>query len=718
MIYFSKFAATLRRNTAVLSTLIATFFLVAAVSAASLDFNVPGGNYNVASNWIDSTTGLPASAPPTYVDSTTFDDAFVRNGGTLTINSDVSNHMLRIGAIPSTTGDYNGNGSVDAADYVLWRIGGTLLNDPTPGVQPEDYDYWRARFGNGGNGAGTLIWTAGKITGASGPVPQEASAPFTYYGPDVRLGQHVNINGTTQLVERDFPGTVTQNGPTTELNLLSTTSVLNIGDSGASTTPTSTYNLVDGTIAVVVTYVVPFVGSTQGTNGNSGINVKSGNFNMSGGRIIDRTVEVSGQTNPSLDTQQRWLTIASGSGSGTPLVLNYSTATFTGGTVDVLGGLRVATGSNSRGFLNISGTAAINMGNEISVGYNVTNGVGVMNMSGGQFTTGSNMQIGHRGNGTLNLSGGIVTIGSDLRVGSQTTSPDSLVNMTGGTLTTKNIKMQIQPPGLGGTPTILIDGPTANFTQGPNGGTDTATIGAQGPAIFEVRQGQASLHQIQLGQVNTNGTTASGTINVKGGKLKITGPVLKSDPNATSTVNLTAGILEITPKVAGAESWGLDFSNTGSEIILNPNVIQQVTVSNTSATPNFSMSSGKWDIEIGSNANASGADRFIVSGGGTASLTGGTLNISRINGYTPAVNDTLTILQGASATLTAGAVTLAGDPGWGIRINPSDSTQIQLYRTGTGSGLGAVPEPSAVVLFVFAQIGLFAVNGRRYWSRA
>ena len=45
-------------------------------------------------------------------------------------------------------GDYNNNGIVDAADYVLWRSGGQLQNDPTPGVQnPGDYDYWRSRFG-------------------------------------------------------------------------------------------------------------------------------------------------------------------------------------------------------------------------------------------------------------------------------------------------------------------------------------------------------------------------------------------------------------------------------------------------------------------------------------------------------------------------------------------------------------------------------------------
>ena len=59
------------------------------------------------------------------------------------------------------TGDYNGNGIVDAADYTAWRdaltAGSTsLLNDPTPGVVDEtDFLYWRAHFGETlGSGAG------------------------------------------------------------------------------------------------------------------------------------------------------------------------------------------------------------------------------------------------------------------------------------------------------------------------------------------------------------------------------------------------------------------------------------------------------------------------------------------------------------------------------------------------------------------------------------
>ena len=56
-------------------------------------------------------------------------------------------------------GDYNQNGTVDAADYVLWRnnlgSGTSLPNDDTSGVGPDDYTRWRTYFGQTfGSGAG------------------------------------------------------------------------------------------------------------------------------------------------------------------------------------------------------------------------------------------------------------------------------------------------------------------------------------------------------------------------------------------------------------------------------------------------------------------------------------------------------------------------------------------------------------------------------------
>jgi hypothetical protein len=79
---------------------------------------------------------------------------------------------------PPQTGDYNNNGIVDGADYVLWRNGGLLANDPTPGNQPGDYGVWRANFGNvsGPTGPSTLITGAVVyVTSASASAVPEPS---------------------------------------------------------------------------------------------------------------------------------------------------------------------------------------------------------------------------------------------------------------------------------------------------------------------------------------------------------------------------------------------------------------------------------------------------------------------------------------------------------------------------------------------------------------
>lgn len=72
-------------------------------------------------------------------------------------------------APPGASGDYNNNGVVDAADYVLWRDklnqNVTLPNDTTPGnVGPSDYTVWRNNFGATA-GSGTLL------VGAAVPEP-------------------------------------------------------------------------------------------------------------------------------------------------------------------------------------------------------------------------------------------------------------------------------------------------------------------------------------------------------------------------------------------------------------------------------------------------------------------------------------------------------------------------------------------------------------------
>jgi hypothetical protein len=123
---------------------------------------------NVYSNPLSQTPALIYSSPPgtmlnpgTPLDwfSITFFNSTTDAGTPPTTATDFYIRSMEItgSAAPGVPGDYNNNGLVDAADYVLWRKGGPLANEvDTPGtVNAADYTAWRARFGNpSGSGAG------------------------------------------------------------------------------------------------------------------------------------------------------------------------------------------------------------------------------------------------------------------------------------------------------------------------------------------------------------------------------------------------------------------------------------------------------------------------------------------------------------------------------------------------------------------------------------
>jgi hypothetical protein len=78
--------------------------------------------------------------------------------GGVRVNSP-TNFSGQVGSVnlAQLTGDYNGNGAVDAADYIVWRrnlgSSNSLPNDSTPGsVAAEDYGVWRQNFGRSAAG--------------------------------------------------------------------------------------------------------------------------------------------------------------------------------------------------------------------------------------------------------------------------------------------------------------------------------------------------------------------------------------------------------------------------------------------------------------------------------------------------------------------------------------------------------------------------------------
>jgi hypothetical protein len=97
-------------------------------------------------------------------------------------------------AAPLVTGDYNSDGAVDAADYVVWRKGGLLQNEgATPGSNtPEDYDVWRTNYGLGGDAVGTSTLVKGFVryvsAGATAAVPEPSSVFLVAMGIGALFG--------------------------------------------------------------------------------------------------------------------------------------------------------------------------------------------------------------------------------------------------------------------------------------------------------------------------------------------------------------------------------------------------------------------------------------------------------------------------------------------------------------------------------------------------
>jgi hypothetical protein len=136
-----------------------SFTLDASTSASGVSnslISLSGADVNVQYDtftgvWPQAGTSTGILNPGTYVfqqaDSTPLPNAPNASGDSST------SAQLQLSAIPEPNGpgDYNSDGVVDGADYVVWRQG----LDTT--YTQEDYDVWRANFGLGSSGSGVDV---------------------------------------------------------------------------------------------------------------------------------------------------------------------------------------------------------------------------------------------------------------------------------------------------------------------------------------------------------------------------------------------------------------------------------------------------------------------------------------------------------------------------------------------------------------------------------
>jgi hypothetical protein len=110
---------------------------------------IDGGGYGALPSKVPSNGIYPFA----YIDVTSWTGVPIQGEFAIgTERSPIGNgnglHLTLDGRLISgVLGDFNADGIVESADYILWRNGGPLQNDPTAGVQAGDYDFWRSRFG-------------------------------------------------------------------------------------------------------------------------------------------------------------------------------------------------------------------------------------------------------------------------------------------------------------------------------------------------------------------------------------------------------------------------------------------------------------------------------------------------------------------------------------------------------------------------------------------
>jgi hypothetical protein len=122
-------------------------------------FNIKGGSTIALANGANAVNQITGGSSSNTLSWT----GDLVSGGTRGFSVDGFSVRLA-GTPPAQAGDYNTNGKVDAADYVLWRNtqGWSVVpysysdggGDGT--VNSEDYAVWRSHFGQGAGGAGAM----------------------------------------------------------------------------------------------------------------------------------------------------------------------------------------------------------------------------------------------------------------------------------------------------------------------------------------------------------------------------------------------------------------------------------------------------------------------------------------------------------------------------------------------------------------------------------
>ncbi|MEQ1859283.1 MAG: autotransporter-associated beta strand repeat-containing protein [Chthoniobacteraceae bacterium] len=398
------------------------------------------------------------------------------------------------------------------------------------------------------------------------------------------------------------------------------------------------------------------------------------------------------------------LAIADGSG-------NYGAFSVSGGNL-VSGTWMVVGGTNSRGVLNQSGGTITVSSNRMTIGAGNNASIGVASFSGGTFTSATGVFVGENGTGTLNVSGAAAVNIGNTQFAGNATSVAGNVNLLGGSLNTNSItkgtgtgvyRLNFNGGTLKGTAAGTLMAALANTTAYVNA---NSTIDSNGlaiafaqPLLAPTGDGLATVPVTAggAGYIDTpivtitggGGTGATAIANVSGGVvtgITITNPGVgyTSAPTVALLGGLGTGATAATlgtPTTAANTSGGMTFissTGTGTTTLTGVGTYTGGTTVN-SGTLALGVGGaagpvrGVLTINSGAFVNTTATDALGFTGGTsvtTVNVNGGTFNnsVAGNNGYISNFN-----LTGGSVTSTGGGA-INFSTGFGIASLASATT--------------------------------------------
>jgi len=344
----------------------------------------------------------------------------------------------------------------------------------------------------------------------------------------------------------------------------------------------------------------------------------------------------------------------------------------------------VMVGDMGKGYLTVTGTAAIAVGADLRVG------------DGGSGAEDSGS--------TLTVGGGTLSIGDDLLLGDSASGADGTMTMVGGTVQVTNVMRVGDASGASGA--VTISGGQLSINIGNTNSSKALVIGQSGHGTMTVT-GAATVDTINTayGDVVVGGNANNdndNTLTVSGGEMNVGDNLeIGNDSGAVGTVAVSGGTLSVYDEILVGHSGGSTGTLSITGGVVTNGTDEAIAVggggrgSATVSGDGILRTSGGGDIDVGQTWGSTGslvvdgglvdvADRLNVAVLGTGEMTvsSGVVNVDTELQIGVAAPGTLTIDGGA---VTATVVRIADDAtATGTVLNVSGGTLTVTKDTGDG----------------------------------